>query len=143
MNPARLEALARSEAVLWIEPWRGMKLFDEVASKIVAGDGGPRTLLAQSLGYDGSGVAVAVADSGLNNGDAPTMHPDLLGRTPSFFHYGTLTDAADEHSHGTHVAGIIAGNGATGEVDENGALCAPGPPPRPHVTPHRISHGAR
>jgi hypothetical protein len=28
MNPARLEALTRSEAVLWIEPWRGMKLFD-------------------------------------------------------------------------------------------------------------------
>jgi hypothetical protein len=37
MNPARLEALARSDVVLWIEPWRGMKLFDEVASKIVAG----------------------------------------------------------------------------------------------------------
>jgi hypothetical protein len=54
-----------------------MKLFDEVASKIVAGDGGPQRLLPQSLGFDGTGVAVAVADSGLDNGNAATMHPDL------------------------------------------------------------------
>ncbi|PYI80045.1 MAG: hypothetical protein DME26_22385, partial [Verrucomicrobia bacterium] len=122
INPARLEALAKSDAVLWIEPARDMKLFDEVASKIVAGDGGPQTLLTQSLGYDGTGVCVAVADTGLNNGDAFSMHPDLLGRTPTFLYYGSLTDAADEHSHGTHVAGIVAGNGATGEADAVGAL---------------------
>ncbi len=120
---AKLEALANSEAVLWIEPAPRMKLFDEVSSKLVAGDGGPGRLLAQELGFDGAGVAVAVADSGLHNGDAATMHPDLVGRTPRFFHYGpNLLDAADEHSHGTHVAGIIAGNGATGEMDDNGAL---------------------
>src|SRR5215467_11085617 len=120
--PSQLGALALADSVLWIEPAPHMKLVDEVASKIVAGDGGPKTLLTQSLGYDGKGVSVAVADTGLNNGDAATMHPDLLGRTPAFFYYGTLLNAADEHSHGTHVAGIIAGNGATGETDANGAL---------------------
>ena len=53
------------------------------------------------LGYTGAGVKVAVADTGLDYGDAATMHPDLFGRTPVFFHYGTnLTDAADEHGDG-------------------------------------------
>jgi hypothetical protein len=52
----RLVELARSDAVLWIEEDRDMKLYDEVASKLVAGDGGTGTLLTESLGYDGSGA---------------------------------------------------------------------------------------
>ena len=84
---------------------------------------------------------MAVPDSGLNNGDAATMHPDLFGRVPAFFYYGTLTDAADEHSHGTHVAGIIAGNGATGETDEFGALYGLGVAPRARIIPQRIFDG--
>ena len=136
--PGQLDALARADFVLWIEPAPHPRLVDEVASKLVAGDGGPHTLLTQSLGYDGAGVKVAVADSGLNNGDAATMHPDLLGRTPAFFYYGALTDAADEHSHGTHVAGIIAGNGATGETDENGALYGLGVAPGASIIAQRI-----
>jgi len=47
----------------------------------------------------------------LNNGDSETMHPDLAGRVDAFLYYGSLTDAADEHSHGTHVTGIIAARG--------------------------------
>lgn len=142
LNRAYLDALVRSEAVLWVEPAPAMRLYDEVASKLVAGNGGPNKLLTQSLGYDGSGVKVAVADSGLNNGDAETMHPDLYGRTPAFFYYGGLTDAADEHSHGTHVSGIIAGNGATGEVDENGALYGLGVAPGASIITQRIFDGA-
>jgi len=142
INAARLDALSKSDAVLWIEPSRPMKMFDEVASKIVAGDGGPKTLLTQLLGYDGTGVKVGVADSGLNNGDALSMHPDLLGRTPTFFYYGSLTDAADEHSHGTHVSGIIAGNGATGEVDDNGALYGLGVAPGASIIAQRIFDAA-
>jgi hypothetical protein len=141
INSARVTVLARSDTVLWIEPSRPMKLFDEVSSKIVAGDGGPQTLLTQSLGYDGAGVSVAVADSGLDNGDAISMHPDLLGRTPAFFYYGNLTDAADEHSHGTHVSGIIAGNAAVGEVDDNGALYGLGVAPGASIIAQRIFDG--
>ena len=141
MNPNRLEALAASDAVLWIEPARDMKMSDEVSSKLVAGDGGTHTLYTQALGYDGTGVKVAVADSGLNNGDAASMHPDLFGRTPAFFHYGALSDGADEHSHGTHVAGIIAGNGATGEMDENGYLYGLGVAPGAAIIAQRIFDG--
>ncbi len=141
ISAGQLNQLAQSEAVIWIEPSHPMKMVDEVSSKIVAGDGGGNELLAQSLGFDGRGVKVAVADSGLNNGDADTMHPDLLGRTPAFFYYGQLTDAADEHSHGTHVSGIIAGNGATGEVDANGALYGLGVAPGASIIAQRIFDG--
>jgi len=125
-NQAQLAALAESPAVLWIEPAPQPRLLDEVASKIVAGgtlEGETTDHLTdmQRLGFDGTGVAVAVADSGLHTGDAMTMHADLIGRVDAFLFYGNLTDASDEHSHGTHVTGIIAGAGATGEVDDGGA----------------------
>jgi hypothetical protein len=72
VTPAQLDALAASDQVLWIEPSPKMKLNDEVSSKIVAGDGGPNLLAVQALGFDGSGVKVAVADSGLNKVTALT-----------------------------------------------------------------------
>lgn len=142
IEPAKLQALAASSAVLWIEPDRPMRMHDEVSSKIVAGDGGVNQTLMQSLGFTGSGVTVAVADSGLDTGDATTMHPDLFGRTAAFFYYGTLTDASDEHGHGTHVAGIVAGNGATGEKDDNGALYGLGVAPEAKIIAQRIFDGA-
>ena len=144
ITKTQLDSLAASDFVLWIESAPKMKLNDEIASKIVAGDGGPNLLAMQSLGYDGSGVKVAVADSGLNNGDALTMHPDLLGRTPAFFYYGApgqLDDAADEHSHGTHCAGIIAGNGNTGETDADGNLYGLGVAPGASIIAQRIFDG--
>ncbi|NOS71660.1 MAG: S8 family serine peptidase, partial [Verrucomicrobia bacterium] len=141
IKPARLAALAQSEAVLWIESAPPMKLNDEVSSKIVAGDGGVNQLYTQSLGFDGAGVKISVADTGLDAGSAATMHPDLLSRTPAFFFYGALTDASDEHSHGTHCAGIIAGNGATGEIDDNGFLFGLGVAPGAQIIAQRIFDG--
>src|SRR5213594_2764035 len=144
VTPAQLAALARSEAVLWIEPEPKPKLVDEISSKIVGGDdgaAGTRTV-TQQLGFDGSGVKVAVADTGLNNGDAETMHPDLAGRVDKFLYYGSLTDAADEHSHGTHVTGIIAGDAATGETDEGGFLYGLGVAPGAHIVAQRVFDAA-
>lgn len=139
----RLKELAESGAVLWIEPAPRMRLFDELSTKIVAGSGGaPGTFAtAHQLGFDGSGVVVAVADSGLDTGEAETMHPDLRGRVDAFFFYGNLTDASDEHSHGTHVAGIIAGNAATGERDENGYLYGLGVAPGCRIIAQRMFDG--
>lgn len=141
VSRARLAELARSSAVIWIEPGPKFKLVDETAAKIVAGDGGPGQTFVQAFGFDGFGVTVAVPDSGLHNGDAASMHPDLFGRVTAFFHYGTLSDAADEHSHGTHCAGIIAGNGAVGEVDELGALYGLGVAPRANIIAQRMFDG--
>jgi serine protease AprX len=141
LAPGQLRKLSEAEAVLWIEPAAKMKLFDEVASDIVAGPGAAHTTTIQDLGYDGANVAVAVADSGLHTGNAPGMHPDLAGRVDAFFYYGALSDAADEHSHGTHCAGIIAGNGAVGETDETDSLYGLGVAPGAHIIAQRIFDG--
>jgi len=137
-RPARLRALAESPAVLWIEPGPNIRLYDEIASKIVAGDGGRGRTLAQEFGYDGQGVTVAVADSGLDTGNVAEMHPDLAGRVRGLFYYGNLTDASDGHGHGTHCAGIVAGNGATGETDENNNLYGLGVAPAAGIIAQRI-----
>jgi hypothetical protein len=107
----------------------------------VAGDGGPNQTLMQALGYDGRGVTVAVADSGCDSGEADSMHPDLAGRVTAFRYYGNLTDASDEHSHGTHVAGIIAGNGTVGETDEDGMLYGLGVAPGANIVVQRLFDG--
>ncbi len=119
LNPARLQALAQSGLVLWIERAPKRKLVDELASKIVGGDDGNTgtPTLTQQMGFTGAGVTVCVADTGLDSGNTNTMHPDLRGRVTGFKYYGSLTDGSDGYGHGTHCAGIVAGNAATGETD--------------------------
>jgi len=76
------------------------------------------TAVRQEFGYDGSGVGIAVIDSGITS-----WHDDLTGggspqRVDSFVDFVNGRNAAyDDYGHGTHVAGIIAGNG----MDSSGA----------------------
>jgi serine protease AprX len=64
------------------------------------------------LGYDGSGVGVAVIDSGITS-----WHDDLTshGSGQRVIHFVDFVNgqanAYDDNGHGTHVAGVIAGNG--------------------------------
>ena len=88
----------------------------QVADDLTNGAVGSAT--AWNAGYTGAGVGVAVIDSGINGN-----HPDLwnAAETKSRVVYhqdftGTATTNSsggkyDLYGHGTHVAGIIAGNG--------------------------------
>src|SRR6202165_1212064 len=69
---------------------------------------------AWESGYTGAGIGVAVIDSGVAN------HPDLnggfLGGSRVVWNQSFVpgvSSAADQYGHGTHIAGLIAGNGAS------------------------------
>ena len=90
---------------------------------------------------------VGIADSGLDNGLASGGHPDLAGR--KFFGTGLFAGSTDctasnplcdTESHGTIVAGIIAGKGAggTNKVDAGGFYLGQGVVPTAGILSTKI-----
>lgn len=73
--------------------------------------------LVWELGYTGEGVVVGVIDSGINY-----YHTDLQGNMwehPDYPYHGynyidNNNNPLDDNGHGTHCAGTVAGNGASG-----------------------------
>lgn len=70
-------------------------------------------------GYDGSGLRVAVLDTGVD-----LDHPDLAGQVVQERNFTADSSASDGHGHGTHVAGTVAGTGAASDGAYRGV--APG-----------------
>jgi len=126
-----LRALAADPRVVGIEPAGLVRLSDERACQIVAGNHDA----AQALGpqgyltwfgtrcggciYDLSGYIVNVIDTGLDGGAGQPVHPDLVSRVNSWQGYfsGQETRTDSLPSHGELVAGIIAGYAGTGLTD--------------------------
>jgi subtilisin family serine protease len=75
--------------------------------------------VAREAGFDGSGVTVAVLDSGID-----ATHPDLAGRVVGEENFTESETTTDLLGHGTHVASIVAGSGAASDGTYTGV--APG-----------------
>ena len=85
----------------------------------------------QQTGLDGQGVTVAVVDSGIS--DHADLHQNTYNLTQALKSQSRVIDNAvfggyaspiDQYAHGTHVAGIIAGNGVASGGEYTGI--APG-----------------
>ncbi|MEV4621153.1 S8 family serine peptidase [Asanoa sp. NPDC049573] len=78
---------------------------------------------AWAAGYDGTGIAVGIIDTGVDAG-----HPDLAGRITAAQNFvpagapggGDPADVTDRFGHGTHVASTIAGTGAASDGRHKG-----------------------
>ncbi len=104
-----LESDSEVLSVSFDHPLNGADDYTDAAANVSA---------AWNAGYTGTGIGVAVIDSGIND-----THPDLWDSTQAYsrvvYHQDfTGTSAAnangaqyDLFGHGTHVAGIIGGNG--------------------------------
>ena len=120
-NDRALLALQRHPDVLSVIPNRSVFANQTAAAKGSGsnkpGGGVPAQVIPPGIarvgtshpGSDGSGIGVAVLDTGVD-----LTHPDLVGTANAFSAYGS--SCADDEGHGTHVAGIIAARDNTRDV---------------------------
>jgi subtilisin-like proprotein convertase family protein len=104
-----LAAIAGLKGVQLVEPAQSRRLANDRAGYLL----GSTTNVDNTgsyLGLTGKGVLVNINDSGVD-----AMHPDLTGRVssvPGATNAAGVNLLTDPDGHGTHVAGIIAGNGS-------------------------------
>jgi serine protease AprX len=105
LTTAQITDVSKDHNVAYISPNRPTQGSLDITTAAVNAN------IAWSLGYTGSGVGVAVIDSGIY------AHDDLktANGTGSRIVYSQSflpgLDASDQYGHGTHVAGIVGSNG--------------------------------
>lgn len=110
--------LATLPGVQTVESWQPRRLANDRTRVRVAVS--TDTLVKTNyLNLTGNGVNVALVDTGVDE-----KHPDLIGRVFA----DSTAFLVDSNGHGTHVAGIIAGNGiqSTNPVNVGGIMSSNG-----------------
>lgn len=109
--------------------------FDNIKIEYAVGSAYREAIGAQDLwqqtGLDGHGVTVAVVDSGISDhmdfhqdDNNPNQALSSRSRVIGDMVFGNFASPIDEYAHGTHVAGIIGGNGVASGGEYKGI--APG-----------------
>src|SRR5260370_4797350 len=105
VSPSVFAALAADPNVRYISPNRKHKGFlDITTASVNAG-------FAWQSGWDGSGVGVAVIDSGIALKHDVTGPDGATSRVVYSESFITGADASDAYGHGTHVSGIVGSAG--------------------------------
>lgn len=121
LTDVQVEAVSGWADVEWIEPRGAAAPCNDVAAGEGMLDVDP---VRDTMGLDGAGQVIAVADTGLDIGRTNGIHPDFAGRVVgkgwSNGAYRSWAAWADAGGHGTHVAGSVAGSGAASEGQYRG-----------------------
>ncbi|MFO7990788.1 MAG: S8 family serine peptidase [Thermoplasmata archaeon] len=129
-SDVKLQQIASMPDVYYISHYDEPVLMSEIGSQITGGgcwvfddDSNPSTPYraigsyggyANQLGYDGTGVTCAIADTGLGDGTTGNAgHVDFTGRVLDGYDFDG-TEPLDGHGHGTHCAGLMAGDAYDG-----------------------------
>jgi len=119
----RLRQLSAVHGVWRIRGLTIKRTSNDVAATLL---GTQASLGAGGLGLSGAGEVIAVADTGLDSGNAASIHRDFAGRIQAILSYpiapvftpyvtnpGADDGAADlDSGHGTHVTGSVLGDGS-------------------------------
>jgi subtilisin family serine protease len=118
VTAAGLDELAHDPAVVRVDLDLGGRGHDAESLPLVRAD------VAQAAGFTGTGVTVAVLDSGIEQ-THPDLAPALVGEQCYVIPNGCPNglaeqsgpgSAPDQHGHGTNVSGIVAGRGTVAPV---------------------------
>jgi serine protease AprX len=104
LTSAQIQSVAQDSNVAYISPNRPNKGTQDITTVVSAN-------VAWGLGYDGTGVGVAVIDSGIYAHDDLRTTNGASSRIVYSQSFISGLDASDQYGHGTHVAGIVGSNG--------------------------------
>jgi len=111
VRAAELDALANDPDVAYISPNRSLSGAADYFVQTVGAD-----IAQRSYDLDGSGVGIAVIDSGVSPHDDLENSYNGSSRVVYNQNFTGSGDSSDGYGHGTHVAGIIAGNGSDSDA---------------------------
>ena len=115
LSPSALDVVASWDEVAWLD-LSVVNISKPLSDRSCREDAmNVRPIWPQTNGVEGltgRGQVVAVADTGLDNGDLETLHEDIRGRVSRVYAIGRPGDWSDFIGHGTHICGSVLGNGA-------------------------------
>ena len=114
---SKVRQLVESETVEYVSPDREVESFGYVEQTVGANQSDARSQIAGFTSVNGSGVGIAVLDSGIDTAHNSIRATDNRPGVVFSKTYTTVPAGKDYYGHGTHVASLLAGD----EVFKNDA----------------------